>query len=99
MFEKLLIHKIACKICSRQVKFLSLCLGELWKFNSKSKLLAQSMPGGSMGHGFNYQLVMERCKQLSETDTNDSSTRKFRKISQKNVNVVDSSVKGLSSLF
>ena len=64
-----------------------------------TKLLAQSMPGGSMGHGFNYQLVMERCKQLSETDTNDSSTRKFRKISQKNVNVVDSSVKGLSSLF
>ena len=52
-----------------------------------------------MGHGFNYQLVMERCKQLSEADTNDSSTRKFRKISQKNVNVVDSSVKGLSSLF
>ena len=30
------------------------------------------MPGGSMGHGFNYQLVMERCRQLSETDTKDS---------------------------
>ena len=46
-----------------------------------------------MGHGFNYQLVMERCRQLSETDTKDSA-RKSRKISQKNDNVVDSSMKG-----
>ena len=49
-----------------------------------------------MGHGFNYQLVMERCRQLSETETKDCA-RKSRKISQKNVDVVDSSIKGYFS--
>ena len=55
------------------------------------------MPGGSMGHGFSYQLVMERCKQLSETDTKDKM-RKSRRITENvDVSVDDSSVKGYFS--
>ena len=47
------------------------------------------MPGGSMGHGFSYQLVMERCRQLSETDTKEKK-RKTRRIAE-NINVNDDS--------
>ena len=47
------------------------------------------MPGGSMGHGFSYQLVMERCRQLSETDTKEKK-RKTRRIPE-NINVNDDS--------
>ena len=54
------------------------------------------MPGGSMGLGFNHQLVMERCRQISETNTKDERMRKSRKIPQTNFNGEDSSVKGHS---
>ena len=49
-----------------------------------------------MGLGFNHQLVMERCRQISETNTIDERMRKSRKIPKKNANGEDSSVKGHS---
>ena len=49
-----------------------------------------------MGLGFNHQLVMERCRQISETNTIDEKMRKSRKIPKKNANGEDSSVKGHS---
>ena len=51
-----------------------------------------------MGHGFSYQLVMERCRQLSETDTKETMG-KLRRIPE-NINVNDdSSGKGYFSFF
>ena len=50
-----------------------------------------------MGHGFSYQLVMERCRQLSETEPIDNK-RNLRKIPENSVTVEDSSVKGYFSL-
>ena len=55
------------------------------------------MSGGSMGHGFSYQLIMEQCMQLSENkpDQKDKMRGEIEQILVNNVNVEDSSLKGI----
>ena len=55
------------------------------------------MSGGSMGHGFSYQLIMEQCMQLSENkpDQKDKMRGEIEQILVNNVNVENSSLKGI----